>query len=99
MTDPRFLTCVQQRGQYNPAVKGKTQIECSLVEKITPKGKLPGTIQGNVLTIPGFGRISLAELIVDANSYRLSMFRLELGCPTKGGISGGNIVGNGSTQP
>ena len=65
MEDPRFLGCLQQRGQYNPAVKGKSQIECSLVEKITPKGKLPGTIQGNVLTIPGFGKISLAELIVD----------------------------------
>ena len=48
------------------------------MEKITPKGKLPGTIQGNVLIIPGFGKLSLAELIVDSNSYRLSMFRLEL---------------------
>lgn len=99
MDDPRFLGCLQQRGQYNPAVKGKSQIECSLVEKITPKGKLPGTIQGNVLTIPGFGKISLAELIVDSNSFRLSMFRLELGCPTKGGISGGNGTANGSTAP
>jgi hypothetical protein len=99
MSDPRFLGSLQQRGQYNPAVKGKTQIECSLVEKITPKGKLPGTVQGNVLTIPGFGKISLAELIVDSNSYRLSMFRLVLGCPTKGGISGGNVVANGSSNP
>ena len=99
MADQRFLGSLQQRGQYNPAVKGKSQIECSLVEKITPKGKLPGTIQGNVLTIPGFGKISLAELIIDSNSYRLSMFRLELGCPTRGGVSGGNLVGNGTTQP
>jgi hypothetical protein len=99
MADQRFLGSLQQRGQYNPAVKGKTQIECSLVEKITPKGKLPGTIQGNVLTIPGFGKISLAELIIDSSSYRLSMFRLELGCPTRGGLSGGNTISNGTTAP
>jgi hypothetical protein len=100
MDDQRFLGYLQQRGQYNPAVKGKSQIECSLVEKITPtKGKLPGTIQGNVLAIPGLGKVTLAELIVDSNSYRLSMFRLELGCPTKGGLSGGNVISNGSTNP
>ena len=100
MTDPRFLANLQQRGQYNPAVKGKSQIECSLVEKVTPKGKFPGPEpQGNVLIVPGFGKITLAELIVDCNSYRLSMFRLELGCPTKGGLSGGNGTANGSTAP
>jgi hypothetical protein len=99
MEDPRFLACLQQRGQYNSAIKGKSQIECSLVEKITVKGRLPGTQQGNVINIPGFGKITLAELIVDSVSYRLSMVRLELGCPTTGSISVGNIVGNGSTNP
>ena len=100
MEDPRVLGLLQQRGQYNSAVKGKSQIECSLVEKITVvRGKLPGTIQGNVLTIPGFGKATLAQLIVDSNSYHLSMIRLELGCPTHGNISVGNSVANGSTEP
>jgi hypothetical protein len=100
MDDPRFLGVLEQRGQYNSAVKGKSQIECSLVEKITLRGKFPGPQpQGNVLTIPGFGKITLAELIVDCNSYRLNMFRLELGCPTQGGLSGPNLSGNGTSAP
>lgn len=99
MEDPRFLQVMEKRGHYNPAVKGKSQIECSLVENITFKGKLPGTQSRNVLTIPGFGKITLAELIVDSNSYRLSMFRLELGCPTKGSASGGVAGGNGTSDP
>ena len=100
MEDKQFLDLVEKRGQYNPAIKGKSQIECSLVEKIALHGKFPGPEpKGNVLIVPGFGKITLAELIVDSNSYRLSMFRLELGCPTKGGISGGNLVGNGTSAP
>jgi hypothetical protein len=99
MDDGRFLGVMERRGQYNPAVKGKSQIECSLVENITLHGKLPGTNQGNVFTIPGFGKVSLAELIVDCNSYRLNMFRLELGCPLAGGLTGGNIIGNGTSAP
>jgi hypothetical protein len=100
MEDQRFLDCLQKRGQYNPAVKGKSQIECSLVEKITPRGKFPGPEpQRNVLIVPGFGKITLAELVVDCNTYRLSMFRLELGCPTKGGLSGPDLSGNGTSAP
>jgi len=99
MDDPRFLQCLEKRGHYNSAIKDKSQIECSLVEDITFKGKLPGTRDRNILNIPGFGKITLAELTVDHNSYRLNMFRLELGCPTKGNASGGGVGGNGTSDP
>ena len=99
MEDPGFLQRVKAAGQYNSGGSEKAQVQCSLFEKATIKGKLPGTLQGNVFTIPGFGKAALAELIVDANSYHLSMLRLQLGSPTTGGISIGNIIGNGTTEP
>lgn len=98
MDDPSFLQRLKAR-QYNPAGGEKAQVQCSLFEKATIKGKLPGTLQGNVLTIPGFGKAMLAELIVDANSYHLSMLRLELGSPTKGSVGIGVGSGNGTSDP
>jgi hypothetical protein len=99
MDDQGFLQRVKGAGQYNSAGGEKSQILCSLFEKATIKGKLPGTLQGNVLTIPGFGKAILAELIVDANTYHLSMLRLQLGSPTHGSVSAGNVSGNGSSEP
>lgn len=114
MDDPHFLGRVRQRfarsgagvsmaqaSQYNSGTKEKGgEVQCSLFKDVTiVKGTLPGTRDENVLTIPGFGKITLAELVVDCNSYHLSMLRLELGCPTKGGVSVGNLSGNGTSQP
>jgi hypothetical protein len=98
MEDSGFNQRIKAVG-YNPAGGEKAQVLCSLFEKATIKGKLPGTLQGNVLAIPGFGKATLAELIVDANSYRLSMLRLQLGSPTTGNISAGNVIGNGTSAP
>ncbi len=99
MDDPAFLERLKATGQYNSGGSEKAQVQCSLFEKAHIDGRLPGILQGNVLTIPGFGKATLAELIIDANSYRLSMLRLQLGSPTTGGIGIGNIIGNGTSQP
>ena len=70
---------------------------CSLVRDIT--GDCPGTRVGHVIDIPEFGRIYLAELIVDFDSFQLSMIRLELGCPVQGDGGVGNARINGKTGP
>ncbi len=99
LSDPSFLQRQNATGRYNPAGGDKTEVQCSLFEKATLQGKLPGTLEGNVLTIPGFGRAALAALIIDANSYHLSMLGLQLGSPTVGGMSAGVVIGNGTSAP
>ena len=99
MNDSGFLKRVKAAGYNNSAGPDKAEIQCSLFEKATIKGKLPGTLQGNVLTIPGFGKAVLAELIVDANTYSLTMLRLQLGSPTTGNLSAAHVISNGSTHP
>jgi len=69
------------------------------IRKSYDQGKTSRDLEGNVLTIPGFGKATLAELIVDANSYRLSMLGLQLGSPTKGGVSAGVASGTAPASP
>lgn len=72
---------------------------CSLVRKINVvKGKLRGkVIRPNIIEIPDFGRVHLAELLVSYHSFQLIMMRFELGCPTKGALSAsaGKVNGGG----
>jgi hypothetical protein len=85
---------VAERYQWDNAKRGRRGVVlCSLVKELS--GEFPGRPHGHVLDIPEFGKIFLAELLVDCNSFRLVMMRLELGCGTKGGggIGGGNIEG------
>ena len=77
--------------------EGTGSVQCSLVKGF--RGDVPAGCYGHVIDLPGFGRIFLAELLVDHNSYRLSMLRLELGCPVHGALSLANTNNNGSTFP
>ena len=73
-------------------------LECSLVKKVNIEGKFPGKlIRPNILEIPDFGRVHLAELIVSYHSFQLIMMRFELGCPTVGAMSAsaGKVNGSG----
>ena len=74
-------------------------LQCSLVKKINVvQGKLPGKlVRPNILEIPDFGRVHLAELIVSYHSFQLIMLRFELGCPTVGAMSAsaGKVNGGG----
>lgn len=110
MTDPESLpdwvtnrqipAWVQQRYQWNGSqvnVGPKGFVVCSLVDEIT--GEFPGTPFGHAFVVPDFGKVFLAELVVDQNSYQLTMARLELGSPVQGHLSLCTGKGNGQTSP
>ena len=71
---------------------------CSLVEKIeTDLVNVPGVeIEGNVILIPHFGEISLAEIFARHATRTLTMLRFKLGSPDGGGGSSGSGSTNGS---
>ena len=56
-------------------------------------------VEGNVLSIPEFGKIILAELTVDCDTFHLTMLRLEMGCLAHGTMSIGGNIANGTTEP
>ncbi|HSS96244.1 MAG TPA: hypothetical protein VLK33_04410 [Terriglobales bacterium] len=98
LKDAAFLKRVKSAREYNSSVS-ENQVLCSLFESVKITGNLPATRDKNVFTIPGFGKITLAELSVEANHYRLSMLRLQLGSPLVGHVSIGNGETNGRTDP
>ena len=51
------------------------------------------------ISIPNFGKVYLAELFVTPSSRRISMIRIELGCPEEGGLEIGGSGGNGVGWP
>jgi hypothetical protein len=59
----------------------------------------PWKVTGNVIEVPEFGKIILAELIVDCDTFQLTMIRLEMGCIAGGKMSGGVAITNGGTLP
>jgi hypothetical protein len=115
VNDKRFLTKVAEqyrqttsgsnappwvRDQFAsaPAQGNATgHVLCSVVKSVS--GQFPGQSFGHILEVPGFGKIFLGELIVNCESFNLSMVRLELGCPVQGKVSMVSVHANGSTYP
>ena len=100
VTNRQIPAWVQQRYQWNGSqvnVGPKGFVVCSLVDEIT--GEFPGTPFGHAFVVPDFGKVFLAELVVDQNSYQLTMARLELGSPVQGHLSLCTGKGNGQTSP
>ena len=65
--------------------------------QLTAEGaKLPTPSE---ISIPNFGKIYLAELFVTPSSRRISMIRINLGCPEEGGIEIGGSGANGVGWP
>jgi len=56
-------------------------------------------ISGNVIEVPHFGRIYLAQFLLTSYSRRLVMLRADLGCPVSGTLDVGDAQGNGTTYP
>jgi hypothetical protein len=114
INDPAFqaaagIAPVQQTGD-NAKASGKGHVLCSLFENVkaidgvkpdpkAPAKNLPWDSKRHVFTIPDFGTIYLAELIVDCNSYQLTMIRAELGCPVHASASVAASKPNGHTEP
>ena len=75
-------------------------VTTSLVSSVgKPEGKLPWSSYGNALAVPDFGRIFLAELRVECDTFRFSMIRLDMGCVAAGGGTVGTNMVNGTTRP
>ena len=84
-------------------------VECSLVNQAA--GRYPGRTFGHVITIPGFGVITLMKLTVKheepheetrvpkKTTVSLTMVDLKLGCVVAGDVPVGNGSTNGGTQP
>jgi hypothetical protein len=99
-------TAVQERYNRLFSTLGTSEeVECSLIDQVA--GFVPGTIAGNVITIPGFGTITLAKLTVKhedpheqtnvptKTTFHLTMMDLKLGCAVHGNVPIGNGTSNG----
>jgi hypothetical protein len=103
-------------GKGGPSASGKggsdRPITCSLVKNIS--GKLPPGVNvfGNLLEIPGFGMVSLAEVEVGtetetgshgdpriSNYFTVRMLNMKLGCIGHGEVVAGHAKTNGQTSP
>lgn len=92
---------------------GSARLHCSLVKSIGPI-PIPGVkIFGNIIFIPDFGTVSLAEIEVgvekthpefekkaaDSNYFTLNMLDMQLGCIGGGSLKAGSAKTNGVTRP
>jgi hypothetical protein len=97
---------LQERyNQLSSTLGGSEEVECSLVNRVA--GLFPGSIFGNVITVPGFGTITLAKLTVKhedqhettkvpkKTTFTLTMIDLKLGCAIEGDIPIGGGTSNG----
>ncbi len=89
--------------QSNPeAPKPEARATGSLAYDVSladPESQGDVKIDGNVLTVPEFGKIILAELTVDCDTFHLTMLRLEMGCLAAGTMTLGGTITNGHTVP
>ena len=85
-------------GKAQESPKPHGVVLCSLVKEI--KTTCPGVEQrGHVLIVPQFGKIFVGEVIAQHSRRTLTMLRLELGSPTSGAITAGQVQGNGQPYP
>ena len=77
--------------------ESKGIIPCTLVKSIRHESGLKTF--GNVIVVPNFGIIYLAEYEVKESARRLTMMRLEMGSPQDGSVGVGGVDGNGTMFP
>jgi hypothetical protein len=98
---------LQERyNQLSSTLGAAEEVECSLVNRVA--GLFPGSSFGNVITVPGFGTITLAKLTVKhedphektkvhkKTTFTLTMIDLKLGCAIEGGVGIGGGSSNGT---
>jgi hypothetical protein len=75
----------------------KGYVVCSLVDQV---GRArPGSSFGHIVHVPGFGNVFLGEVTVSHGQFRLTMIRIEMGCPAEGNLSIASAHSNGVTMP
>jgi hypothetical protein len=99
----------EQYNRLSSTLKDAEAVECSLVNQAS--GPYPGHSCGHVITIPGFGTITLAKLSLKHEDWckekgcpkkttvTLTMVDLKLGCPIQGAMPLGTGSSNGSSWP
>jgi hypothetical protein len=93
LADLREQWNVYLKDESGAVKKPEAAVETSLVTELRVDGWKSG---GHVIEVPEFGRIFLAELRVDCNSFSLAMLRFEMGCVGNGnGTAGTNVVNGG----
>ena len=83
--------------QSEEARKQKGYVLCSLVDEV--QGAKPEHTAGHVIHVPEFGNVFLSELLTDHHTFRLTMIRVEMGCPVEGTMSIGTGDCNGTGMP
>jgi hypothetical protein len=78
-------------------INDRGHLLCTLVKEI--KGGDPDYTYGQVIHVPGFGNVFLAEITCDAKSHHLTMLRAEMGCASSGTVSMSAAHTNGSGYP
>lgn len=78
-------------------ITDKGHLLCTLVKEI--KGGDPDYTYGQVIHVPGFGNVFLAEVTCDHKSHHLTMLRAEMGCASSGTVSMSAASTNGSGIP
>jgi hypothetical protein len=92
----KALATMQKSGRM--AQESRGVILCSLAKNVTVE--CPGVrVQGHVITIPHFGEVAIAEMLVEPGSKRLTLLRLQLGSPHKGKLTIAEAHTNGRTWP
>lgn len=75
----------------------KGYVLCSVVQEL--QGAKQGSSFGHVLHVAGFGNLFFGEVVVHANSYRMTMIRAEMGCIAEGNMTFGTSYSNGLPMP
>ena len=89
----------RQKTDLRPAAFVTTSLVNSIKIEEAFEGKLSGSPNGNVIAVPDFGKIFLAELRVECDSFELTMIRLKMGCIGSGTVTASSGKMNGSTVP
>ena len=73
-------------------------VVASLVRDVM--GLAPGIrCAGGVIDLPQIGRVYLGEIVITPQSRRITMLRIEMGCPEEGFMVMGEVEGNGRFWP
>ena len=78
-------------------LQSNSTIYATIVKSIRwEKDPFPGaTISDHIVRVPGLGKLLFGELLITDVSRRLTMLRLELGCPQKGDMALAEVETNG----
>jgi hypothetical protein len=92
--------CTEAFSTYSKAKRGRADevIFDSVFENVSVENKSL-SVEKNVITVPGFGRVTLGELIVLERERRLTMIHAELGSPVSANLSVAYSHGNGIPFP